>query len=260
MAITYDSQEILRNFSEANKIAYPLLSDPGSEVIRAYGIFNTNIPEDYKRMYGVPWPGDYLIAPDGTVRDKLFLPDYQHRPSASAIVLRNFASKTDGNSVAIATDQLRATIALSTDRCFAGQELGVSLEISLKPGWHIYGRPLPASYQPTELIFEGPLVGEQSLELPPAKPMMLKALGETLSVFEGEVRAIGKLGIKWSPPVRVKFLEAIGKWIEPGDYKIAGQFRFQPCSETACEPPQAIDFELPLRIEAGTPAPPKKTN
>jgi len=26
-------------------------------------------------MYGMPFPGDYLIAPDGTVRDKLFLPN-----------------------------------------------------------------------------------------------------------------------------------------------------------------------------------------
>ena len=135
---------------------------------------------------------------------------------------------------------------------------GISFVINLKPGWHIYRKPLPASYQPTELIFEGPLVGEQSLELPPAKPMMLKALGETLPVFEGEVRAIGKLGIKWSPPVPVKFLEALGKWIEPGDYKIAGQFRFQPCSETVCEPPQAINFELPLRLETGIPPAPKK--
>ena len=60
-----------------------MLSDVGSKVIRAFGILNTNVPEDHQMMYGMPWPGEYLIAPDGTVRDKLFLPSYEHRPSAS---------------------------------------------------------------------------------------------------------------------------------------------------------------------------------
>ena len=128
----------------------------------------------------------------------------------------------------------------------------------MRPGWHIYGKPLPSNYRPTELIFEGPLVGEQSIELPAAKPMLLKALGETLPVYEGEVRAIGRLGIKWSPPMPAKFMEPFGKTIPPGPYKIAGTLRFQPCSDTVCEPPQEIRFELPLELEAGVPPAPKK--
>jgi hypothetical protein len=211
-------------------------------------------------MYGIPWPGDYLIAPDGTVRDKLFLRDYQHRPSASSVVLRNFAAEARGNTVEINTDQLTAEITLSSDRCFPGQEIGVSLRIELKPGWHVYGKPLPDRYQATEVTFDGPLVGEYSLDMPPPNPIFLKALGETLSVYEGEIRAVGKLGIKWSPPAPLKFLEAIGKSIKPGAYKIAGEFRFQACSDSVCEMPQAIQFELPLQLEAGVPSAPKKTN
>jgi len=259
-AITYDSPEVLRGFAEAHRIEYPLLSDIGSKVIRAFGLLNTNVPEDHKMMYGMPWPGDYLIAPDGTVRDKLFLRDYQHRPSASEVILRNFDPDVGGNSVEIITDWLSATVTLSTDRCFPGQELAVSLRIKLRPGWHVFGEPLPDQYQATQLIFEGPLVGEQSLELPTAKPMLLKASGETLSVYEGEVRAVGKLGIKWSPPMPVKFLEAFGKWIEPGAYKIEGRLCFQACSDEVCEMPQTIKFELPLRLEAGIPSTPKTTS
>ena len=97
-AITYDSRDVLRNFAEAYRIDYPLLSDAGSKVIRAFGILNTNIPEDHKMMYGIPWPGDYLITADGRVRDKLFLRNYEHRPSASEVVLRNFRDH-GGNSV-----------------------------------------------------------------------------------------------------------------------------------------------------------------
>jgi hypothetical protein len=45
----------------------------------------------------------------------------------------------------------------------------------------------------------------------------------------------------------VKFMEPFGKTIPPGPYKIGGTLRFQACSDTVCEPPQAIKFELPFR-------------
>jgi peroxiredoxin len=73
-SITYDSREVLEAFGTAYNIEFPLLSDVGSKVIRAFGILNTNVPEDHKMMYGMPFPGDYLIAPDGTVRDKCSCP------------------------------------------------------------------------------------------------------------------------------------------------------------------------------------------
>ncbi len=117
---------------------------------------------------------------------------------------------------------------------------------------------LPENYQATELTFEGPLVDEQSLEMPPAKPMLLKALNETLPVYEAEIRAIGKLGIRWSPPMPAKFLEPLGKRIEPGLHQIEGTLRFQACSDEVCEMPQTMRFQLPLRIEDGIPTAPKK--
>jgi hypothetical protein len=210
-------------------------------------------------MYGMAFPGYYLIAPDSTVRDKLFLPSYEHRPSASQVILRDFSDEADGKSIEIKADALTATVSLSTDRCFPGQEIAVSLDIHLKPGWHIYGKPLPDNYRPTELLFDDLIVGEQLLELPAAKPMLLKALDETLPVYTGEVRAVGKLGIKWSPPAPAKFLEPFGKLIQPGPYKIGGMLRFQACSDDICETPQAIKFELPLTVEASIPPAPKKS-
>jgi hypothetical protein len=257
-SITYDSREILSNFSDAYKIEFPLLSDAGSKVIRAFGILNTNVPEDHKMMYGMPWPGEYLIAPDGTVRDKVFLRSYEHRPVASEVVLRHFDS-AGANSVEIDGGVLKATVALSTDRCFTGQELGLALEVRLEPGWHIYGKPLPANYQAVDLTLESPLIAEQSLELPAPTPLLLKALGETLPVYGDGFKAHGKVGIKWSPPMPAPFLLALGEMIKPGPYQIEGMLRFQACSDEICEPPQAIKFVLPLTIEAGVPAAPKKS-
>ena len=208
-------------------------------------------------LYGIPWPGDFLITPDGVVRDKIFLPNYEHRASASEIVMRNFDADGSGNSVQLRTEAINAVVALSASRCFPGQELGVSLTLKIASGWHIYGKPLPADYQAVELSLNGDIVGEYSVDFPAPEPMTLKALGETLPVYSGKVSAIGKLGVRWSPPSPAKFMASLGERIEPGPHMIDGSLRFQACSDSICEPPQAIEFELPLTVEAGTPPAPK---
>ncbi len=249
---------MLRAFGAAYQIEYPLLSDAGSKVIRAFGILNTNVPEEMKMLYGIPFPVDYLIGPDAIVRDKTFIPDYQYRPSASAVVLRNFDDDGRGNSVHLASGPLNATISLSTDHCFAGQEVAVSMTIRLKQGWHVYGQPLPGNYQPTELNFEGAIVGAQSLELPAPRPLQFAALGETLPAYQGELHAVGKLRTKWSPPEEAKFLAGLfSQSAGPGLHLIKGTLRCQACSDAVCEPPSALLFELPLVIEAGVPPAPK---
>jgi hypothetical protein len=235
-----------------------MLSDVGSHVIREFGIFNTNIPPDHKMLYGIPFPGDFLIAPDGTVRDKAFLPNYEHRPTASSIVARNFSDDAASNSVAIKTDVLSGTIGLSGDRCFPGQELGLAIRLNIAPGWHIYGRPLPAHYQALEVTLKSSLIDQQTLDLPAPRSLELKALRETLPVYEGELIAQGKAHVRWSPPMPAKFLLAMADQIEPGLYQIEGEVRFQACSDQVCEPPQTISFKLPLTIEAGIPPAPKK--
>jgi hypothetical protein len=57
-----------------------------------------------------------------------------------------------------------------------------------------------------------------------------------------------------------KFLEALGKRIEPGLHQIDGILRFQACSDEICETPQTVRFQLPMRIEAGIAPAPKKAD
>ena len=46
-SISYDSVAILADFAERKNITFPLLADPQSEVIRAFGVLRTNwVPKD----------------------------------------------------------------------------------------------------------------------------------------------------------------------------------------------------------------------
>jgi hypothetical protein len=239
--ITYDSQEILRRFAEAQHLGYPCLSDQGSVVIKQFGILNTNVPEGNK-FHGIPFPTDYLIGPDGIIRAKYFLPDYQTRVASSTILLDQFGV-AGAKSVALEAEDLRVVIAPTTDHSVAGQEIGIAADFTIVPGWHIYGQPLPENYTATAIEFDGDTVASQALEFPPAEKVTFAALGETLPVYHGNFRAKGKLLIR--------------SGLKPGEYQLKGKLKYQECSQDVCKIPQTVAFELPLRIEAMTPPAPK---
>jgi hypothetical protein len=241
--ISYDSREVLERFARGYQITYPLLSDKGSEVIRRFGILNTNVPPDVTRFYGIPFPGQYLISPDGTVRDKIFLADYQERPTASEVLLKEFGTGVDDNGVTVTADDVRAKITLSGARTYSGHDLGVAVDFSVGPGWHIYGQPLPEGYTPTAVKFDDALISSQKLVFPKPTPVRFEVLGETLLVYQGAFKAVGTIRLKQKLP--------------PGDHSLGGALEFQECNDSLCKMPQTVRFEIPVRIEALTPAAPK---
>lgn len=211
-----------------------MLSDKGSVVIRQFGILNANIPEG-QPFFGIPFPGDYLIDAKGTVRDKHFLPNYETRPAASEVLLKNFGVAAGAPVVEITGGDVRATVTTSSDRAVPGRELGVSVDLKIPAGWHIYGQPLQDNYVATSLEFDPDTVSAQSFDFPKATPVEFKSLGETLPIYSGSVRAFGRIVIKSN--------------LKPGDYKLKGTLRFQKCSEEICELPQRIAFEIPITID-----------
>lgn len=84
-ALSYDSPETLSGFAEANGLTYKLLSDEGSETIRAFGLFNDEIAEG-SRFHGIPHPAVVFIRTDGTVGAVLREEDYRERPKVEAIL------------------------------------------------------------------------------------------------------------------------------------------------------------------------------
>jgi hypothetical protein len=234
-AVSYDPREVLAAFAQKHAIRFPLLSDQGSDTIRKFGIFNFNMAPEL-RAYGVPHPVEYLVAPDGTVVRKYFVPNYQHRVTGSAVALREFGTvDREAPSVTLESGALWVRIGFSSAKAFAGQEVGFFAQFALQPGWHIYGVPLPEGYTTTSVKFESPAIKRQELELPAAKMLTFPALGETMAVYSDSFQGTGTLLLKHPLPD--------GKLVLPG------RVEFQQCSDTVCEPPQVLLFELALILE-----------
>ena len=234
-AVSYDSQETLAAFARKHSIGYPLLSDAGSATIRSFGIFNQNMAPHLK-AYGVPHPVEYLVSSDGTVAGKYFVPNYMHRVTGSSVALSEFSAVAEeAPIVTLKTDVLTATIGFPAERAFAGQELGFFAKFVLEPGWHTYGAPLPAGYTATTLLLDEIHISRQSFHWPEARKLSLPLLGETLPVYSGEFGGSGTMLLKHPLP--------------EGTLLLRGSLDVQQCSDTVCEPPLSIPFELGVILE-----------
>ena len=77
-ALSYDSIDILKNFTQERKIRFPMLSDEKSATFSSYGILN----EQYKpgdMDYGIPYPGVVVINERGELIHSYFYQGFKKR-------------------------------------------------------------------------------------------------------------------------------------------------------------------------------------
>jgi hypothetical protein len=148
-----------------------------------------------------------------------------------------------GTMAHLKSGHVEVAIGLSSAEAFAGQELGIIAEFALAPGWHIYGAPVPKSYTATTIRFETHHVASYNFRFPQAQSKRFEALGETLPVHSGSFKAMGRVLLKFP--------------LQPADYTLAGTLDMQQCSDTECEAPQIIRFQLPIKVVPTVPEPKK---
>ena len=83
VGINYDDTKVLKTFSDRMKIAFPLLSDPGSRTIDAYHIRNEAARG---KAEGVPSPGTFILDRRGIIRAKLFREGFRERHTTDALI------------------------------------------------------------------------------------------------------------------------------------------------------------------------------
>lgn len=156
--------------------------------------------------------------------------------AASDNLLDNPGPASGEKTTSVAAGNVQAVIKPSLDHGAAGQEIGVVADFNIAPGWHIYGKPLPHGYTSTAVAFDNDLVAKQTFDFPKPQMVSFAALGETLPVYQGNLRAKGKILIRAG--------------LQPGAYKLSGKVDFQECSDQICKMPQSIAFQMPFKVDA----------
>lgn len=83
--ITNDKRATMSQFAGQRSIAYPLIADPSSTIIKAFGVASAAFPVGSK-WHGIAHPSIYVIGRDGAVSHVFTDPNYQNRPSIDSIL------------------------------------------------------------------------------------------------------------------------------------------------------------------------------
>lgn len=84
VAISYDPVEVLAKFSEKAEVDFPLLSDPRSKTIEAYGVLNREATKP--PFKGIAHPVTFLIDSNGVIRAKLSREGYRERHTVDELI------------------------------------------------------------------------------------------------------------------------------------------------------------------------------
>jgi hypothetical protein len=241
-ALSYDSAAVLKNFSQRKGITYPLLSDTDSKVIRGYGLFNESVAKNAPQ-YGVPYPGTFILDRSGVVVEKYFETDFRQRYTASEILVRQYGEAAGAAAQTVETRHLRLTTSASLDTVHWGQRLALVAAIELKPGMHVYA-PGVQGYIPIEFnLTATPAFQAHAPGYPAARTLRLKAIGETVPVYQGRFRVAEDITI--APEAQVKPL------LSPdGILTVEGSLRYQACDARICYPPQSVPLKWTFHYEA----------
>jgi hypothetical protein len=242
-AISYDSQAVLKSFAERRHIAFPLLSDPDSKIIRAFGILNETQQEG-TAQYGIPYPGTYFVDPAGRVTSKYFEDDYTQRYMSADILVRQFGESAGAAHATFEDKHLRASASASNASVRAGQRISLVLDVELPPRLHVYAPGVGSDYIAIDWTMkDSPALVIKEVAYPASKKLRLEAIHETVPVYQGTFRLVRDVTIARDAAVR--------PLLDPGGrLTIEGALKYQACDDRICYPPATVPVRWTLQWEA----------
>ena len=243
-AISYDPQAGLREFAAKYGIAYPLLSDEGSAVIRELGVLDEDLTAHHAtfdiktrdEQQGVAYPMTFILDGSGRVERKIVEPNYRLRQGGRLLFEQLTGAQPQGAPDAIEVRGRTAHVALrawlDSPTYFAYQRLGLHIELTIDPGWHVYGPTTPSGYQALEITAASEPAGARLGPIPWPRPtdVRVQGLDEDFAVYEGSLDLV----------IPVELIIARGS----GDARLDIAVRTQSCSATECQPPASIGTSL----------------
>ena len=238
-AISYDSQGILKFFSDLHKIDYPMLADPDSEIIRAYGVLNGEATGMQK---GFARPGYFFIDPNGVIREKFFEAKYRERLTGNSLLSKLFPELGEEVVDRIEAPHLQIALEQSDRAGVPGARITLAAEIHLPQDVHVYA-PGAEGYQPIRLVLDETKEMEfKPAVYPPSKILYLPAIKEKVPVLEGTFRINQDVKVSSA----AEFWGSLGK--EGRSLTISGKLEYQACDKTICYLPTSVALKWQIQV------------
>ncbi len=238
-ALSYDEADALRDFRDAHGITYTLLSDPDSDVIRSFGIVNTLIDPTDHPWYGIPYPGTYVVNPEGAITHKFFDNSLAVRAGREQLLRAAHGQPTLELKVSeTAPDEVQVSVALDGDTLAPTVQKDLVVSFRVPSGRHVYAEPAPRGSVAVDVALdENKRLVERPLVRPRSAPHTLAGTSESFQVYDGvfELRL----------PLTVN--GAVGGGGRT-DISISGEVCWQSCDDEVCDIPAHQRFEIELPV------------
>ncbi|HVJ09524.1 MAG TPA: peroxiredoxin family protein [Acidisarcina sp.] len=242
-SITYDSQAILKTFADRKGITYPMLSDPQSTIIRAFGILN---PDGKGFATGIPYPGIYYITPDGVIRKRFFEAQYSDRftPNNAYTVL--FGGNAPTVQPAMIRHGSHVTLQITQSDAVVGPGSRIKLQVRISPApkVHVYAPgAAKLGYKVVNLALDpSPGFHEMPATYPPGTILEFPQLRESVPVYS-KPAVIGQDVVVAATK---EFIRSIGQGKE---LEISGTLSYQACDDHQCFNPVREPVKWMVKVE-----------
>jgi hypothetical protein len=270
--ISYDPPETLAAFARMQRISFPLLSDAGSATIRNYGILNP-LPEvalagaddpalkaelqryvsggaPSSRMAGIAFPGTFVVDRDGRVTSRFFEEYYVERSTVASVMLRLGAASAPVSATKLSTSHLDATAYPSDADISVGNRFTIAVDVTPKPGLHVYA-PGAAGYRVVTLaIAEQPAIRVLPIQYPPSEVYHFVPLNERVAVYQKPFRLLREVVVEGTPQAQAALRGT-------STLTITGALEYQACDDKICFNPVSVPVSWTLAVRPLTTARPQ---
>ncbi len=267
-AISYDSEAVLADFAARRGITFPLLSDDDSKVIREFGILNTVAEEglgpngddpevmaDVAKyvavsgadtlMVGTPFPGTFLLDPQGQVTARFFEEFYRERNTTASVMLQLGAGLSPVTAVEGSTAHLNLTAYPSNPTVTVGTRFSIAVEVEPNPNIHVYAPGADEmGYRVVALNLDAtPHVRFEPVQFPESEIYHFEPLDERVPVYQRPFRLLQEAVVDATT-------EASRALRELDALTLSGTFDYQACDDRICFSPVSLPLTFTLDLES----------
>jgi peroxiredoxin len=263
--VSYDSREVLAAFAKQHGITFPMLSDPGSETIKRYGILNTVVAEAFgpnrddpavkaavqkyisvvnptPNMAGIAFPGTFMLDRQGRVTSRFFEDFYIER-NTTAAVMKKLGVGGEVAGTKIATEHLEITTYPSDAAVAPGNRFSVALDITPRRGMHVYA-PGAAGYRViATTIAPQPFVRPLPLGYPASEIYHFKPLNERVPVYQKPFTLVQEIILEGD-------LKAQAALRGKETLTINGTLEYQACDDKLCFNPVSVPLSWTVSLRS----------
>ena len=263
--ISYDPVEILAGFSKEHGITFPMLSDVGSATIKKYGILNpavewalgpdkddpavqaevqkyVSVVGTRPAMLGIPFPGTFILDPQGRVKQRFFEDFYRERNTVSSLLIK-LGDKTAAPVAAtkISTAHFNITTYSSDAGVAPGGRFSVELDVEPRSKIHVYA-PGAKGYRVISLSIEPhPQVRVLPMRYPDSEIYFFEPLNERVPVFQKPFRLVQELVLEGTAQAQAALR---GK----DNVTVKGTLEYQACDDKTCFNPVSVPLSWTLAL------------